>query len=247
MAEGRLAEAGERAPAGAVPEAEEIAAWAERLETARPEEVLSQAVERFFPDVALACSFGAEDVALADMLARIRPGVKAFYLDTDLFFPETYAVRDRLEARYPLAWIRVSPEIDLGEQARRHGPDLWTREPDRCCQIRKVEPLRRALTQMGFRAWITGIRRDQAPTRANARVVEWDARFGLVKFNPLARWTWGDVWEYIRANGVPYNELHDKGYPSIGCAPCTRPVAAGEDPRAGRWAGFKKTECGLHG
>lgn len=220
---------------------------AAELEGRRPEEVLAWAVERFFPDIALACSFGAEDVALVHMLVRIRPDVKVFYLDTGLFFPETYEVRDRLQERYGIDFVRVAPSLSLEEQARRHGEALWRRDPDLCCRLRKVQPLERALGDLGLAAWITGIRREQAPTRANARVVEWDSRFGLVKVNPLVRWTHRDVWEYITAHGVPYNVLHDRGYPSIGCAPCTRPVAPGEDPRAGRWAGFAKTECGLHG
>ncbi len=226
---------------------EEVAAWAERLEGAAVEDVLAWAVARFHPHLALACSFGAEDMVLVDALARVRPGARVFYLDTGLFFPETYAARDRLAARYPVTLIRVSPELSLAEQETRHGAELWRRDPDLCCRLRKVDPLRQALTGLGLRAWITGIRRQQAPSRAGARVVEWDDRFGLVKFNPLAGWTWEQVWDYIRARGVPYNELHDRGYPSIGCAPCTRPVRPGEDARAGRWAGFAKTECGLHG
>lgn len=226
---------------------EEVTAWAERLEEAAVEDVLAWAVARFHPDIALACSFGAEDVVLVDALSRVRPGARVFYLDTGLFFPETYAVRDRLAERYRLSLIRVSPELSPEEQEVRHGAALWRRDPDLCCRLRKVEPLRRALAGLGLRAWITGIRREQAPSRAHARVVEWDDRFGLVKFNPLARWTWEQVWAYIHTRQVPYNELHDRGYPSIGCAPCTRPVRPGEDPRAGRWSGFAKTECGLHG
>lgn len=228
-------------------EPEELAAWGERLEGAPLEDVLAWAVARFHPRLALACSFGAEDVVLVDALARVRPGARVFYLDTGLFFPETYAVRDRLAARYPITLIRVTPALSLEEQERQHGPELWRRDPDACCRLRKVAPLTQALASLGLQAWITGIRREQAPTRARARVVEWDGRFGLVKFNPLAAWTGEQVWDYIRTRNVPYNELHDRGYPSIGCAPCTRPVAPGEDPRAGRWAGFAKTECGLHG
>lgn len=141
--------------------------------------------------------------------------------------------------------IRVEPVVSLDEQAAAYGPALWSREPDRCCALRKVEPLRRFL--QGYRAWITGLRRQQSPTRAGTRPVEWDQRFGLVKVNPLFRWSRDEVWRYIRDHDVPYNPLHDRGYPSIGCWPCTTPVAPGEDERAGRWRGFHKTECGLHG
>ncbi|MBI5286258.1 MAG: phosphoadenylyl-sulfate reductase, partial [Deltaproteobacteria bacterium] len=132
----------------------------------------------------------------------------------------------------------------LEGQARVHGDKLWATNPDLCCKIRKIEPLVEALK--GLRCWITGIRREQAPTRANTQVVEWDNKFNLVKVSPLVRWTNKDVWDYIHRNDVPYNILHDKNYPSIGCEPCTKPVKPGEDPRAGRWAGQEKTECGLH-
>lgn len=210
-----------------------------------PQDVLRWALETFGPDgIALACSFGAEDVVLVDMASRIRPGVRVFYLDTDLLFPETYETRDRVAARYDVRLERVRPALSLAEQAGRHGDALWARDPDTCCRVRKVEPLRGVLA--GLEAWVTGIRREQSPTRASAAEVEWDHRFGLVKVNPLARWTWDEVWGYIRAHDVPYNPLHDRGYPSIGCMPCTRPVRPGEDPRAGRWPGFAKTECGLH-
>lgn len=226
---------------------EDWARWGEVLEERPAQEVLQWAVERFAPDLALACSFGAEDVVLVDMLSSLWPGARVFYLDTELFFPETYAVRDRVAERYDVNLIGVRPLLSVEAQAVIHGPELWKSDPDLCCRLRKVEPLERVFGALGLKAWITGIRREQAPTRRNAQVVEWDSRFGLVKVNPLARWTWGEVWDYIRRNGVPYNELHDRGYPSIGCAPCTRPVRPGEDPRAGRWAGFNKTECGLHG
>lgn len=217
----------------------------DRFEGRPPQEVLAWALARYAPDIALACSFGAEDVALCDMVARIKPDARVFYLDTELLFPETYQVRDRIASRYPrLQIVGYRPHLSVEGQAIIHGAALWQRDPDRCCQMRKVEPLQHALA--GLRAWITGIRRDQAPTRRNARVVENDERFGLVKVNPLVAWSSDQVWEYIRRHDVPYNPLHDQGYPSIGCYPCTRAVKPGEDPRAGRWSGFAKTECGLH-
>ncbi|MBX6396014.1 MAG: phosphoadenylyl-sulfate reductase [Alicyclobacillaceae bacterium] len=222
----------------------EVAAWSEELEGKDPQDILKWALDRFHPYVALACSFGAEDVVLVDMLSRIRPDARIFYLDTDLLFPETYEVRDRVIERYRPNLLQVRPDLTVEEQAAEYGDALWARDPNACCNLRKVEPLRRVLA--GLDAWITGIRREQAPTRANARVVEVDRKFGLVKFNPLAAWTHRQVWAYIHEHKVPYNVLHDRGYPSIGCAPCTRPVRPGEDPRAGRWSGFDKTECGLH-
>lgn len=222
-----------------------LGAVAEALEGQGPEAALRWAFEQFeHGEIALACSFGAEDVALLDMIAWLRPGARAFYLDTDVLFPETYDLIERVASRYYIALERYRPLITLAEQARRHGDQLWESDADGCCAIRKVEPLRRALS--GLKAWITGIRREQAPTRANAPIVEWDAKFGLVKINPLAPWTNEEVWAYIREHGVPYNPMHDQGYPSIGCVHCTRAVAPGEDPRAGRWSGTGKIECGLH-
>lgn len=220
-----------------------IAEAAERFETMPPESLLEWAVA-VFPNITLACSFGAEDVALVHMLHRVSPSTDVFYLDTDLHFKETYETRDRIEAAYNKRLIRVSPKLTLEQQAEQHGDELWRTNPNACCNIRKVEPLTDILGR--YEAWITGIRRDQAPTRANARKVEYDVKFGLVKFNPLADWTSEQVWAYIRENRLPYNPLHDRNYPSIGCEKCTRQVLPGEDARAGRWAGHEKTECGLH-
>jgi phosphoadenosine phosphosulfate reductase len=226
---------------------QEIQAWGESCETKSPQEVLAEAIQRYAPKIVLACSFGAEDVVLVDMIHRLDPSVPLFYLDTEFLFPETYAVRDRVIERYRLApaqVLRVTSLLTPERQAEEYGEALWARDPDRCCQLRKVEPLARVLK--GFDAWITGIRRDQAPTRAGAKLIEWDQKFALVKVNPLAKWTWADVWTYIRLYEVPYNELHDRDYPSIGCTYCTAPVRPGEDPRSGRWRGIGKTECGLH-
>lgn len=220
---------------------EELAA---RFEQEPPEAVLRWAFETYGDRVCLACSFGAEDMVLLDMACRLHPGVQVFYLDTGLLFPQTLQLIREASQRYPMRLCPVLPELDLEEQARCHGERLWQRDPHRCCQLRKVEPLRRFL--QGYEAWITGIRREQAPTRAAARPVEWDSLFGLVKVNPLVRWGWDDVWEYIRRHRVPHNPLHHQGFPSIGCQPCTTPVRPGEHPRAGRWRGLEKTECGLH-
>lgn len=216
---------------------------AEELESASAEEVIAWA-DQVFPNITFACSFGAEDVVMVDILQKISPTSDIFYLDTDFHFKETYETRDAMAAKYGLEFVRVSPLITPEEQALQHGEQLWTTDPNACCGIRKVEPLTRILSQ--YEAWITGIRRDQAPTRANAKKIEYDSKFGLVKFNPLASWSSEDVWEYIRNNNLIYNPLHDQNFPSIGCQQCTRPVMPGEDPRAGRWAGSEKTECGLH-
>ncbi|MFZ3013886.1 MAG: phosphoadenylyl-sulfate reductase [Nitrospira sp.] len=226
---------------------EELKVWSASFETKMPQDVLAAAIERYGQKMALACSFGAEDVVLVDMVHRIDPSAPLFYLDTDFLFPETYATRDRIIERYqlkPAQVIQVKSLLTPQQQAESHGDALWASHPDQCCQLRKVEPLTRVLK--GYDAWITGIRRDQAPSRANAGLIEWDEKFTLIKVNPLARWTWADVWSYITVYEVPYNPLHDHNYPSIGCTYCTAPVAPGDDPRAGRWKNFTKTECGLH-
>ena len=207
-------------------------------------QLLSYAFERFSPKLAIASSFGAKDVVLIHLAAQTGRVFRVFTLDTDFLFPETYTLIDEVERLYHITVERTRPRLTPEQQAQEFGPELWSRQPDRCCNIRRVEPLEKKLSELD--AWITGIRRDQAPTRANARKLDWDSRFGLVKINPLADWTWEQVWEYIRANHVPYNPLHDRSYPSIGCTYRTRQVQAGEDPRAGQWSGFQKTECGLH-
>ncbi|WP_411346682.1 phosphoadenylyl-sulfate reductase [Paenibacillus sp. WLX1005] len=216
---------------------------AEELEHASAEQVIRWAVDNF-DSLTFACSFGAEDVVIVDMIQTISPSTDIFYLDTDFHFQETYETRDRMIERYGMNFVRVAPKLTPEEQAAQHGESLWTVDPNACCNIRKVEPLTRILSQ--YDAWITGIRRDQAPTRANAKKIEYDYKFGLMKFNPIADWTSEDVWKYIRDNDIIYNPLHDRHYPSIGCEYCTRQVMPGEDPRAGRWSGNDKTECGLH-
>ncbi|ANF98355.1 phosphoadenylyl-sulfate reductase [Paenibacillus bovis] len=225
-------------------EKEELArVKAEELEHASAEQVIRWAVDNF-ESLTFACSFGAEDVVIVDMLQTISPSTDIFYLDTDFHFQETYETRDRIVERYGINFVKVAPKLTPEEQAAAHGESLWTVDPNACCNIRKVEPLTRILSQ--YDSWITGIRRDQAPTRANAKKVEYDYKFGLMKFNPIADWTSEDVWQYIRDNDIIYNPLHDRHYPSIGCEQCTRQVMPGEDPRAGRWSGSEKTECGLH-
>jgi phosphoadenosine phosphosulfate reductase len=225
----------------------ELKTLSDSFEAKQPWEVVEFALRRYAPRIVLACSFGVEDVALLDMIHRIDPMTPLFYLDTDFLFPETIEVKDRLVARYglkPEQLIQVKSLLTPEQQAVQYGPALWSRDPDRCCELRKIEPLTRVLGN--YSAWITGIRRDQAPTRANAGLIEWDRKFQLVKVNPLARWSSEDVWSYIRIHEVPYNALHDRNYPSIGCTHCTAPVLPGEDPRSGRWKNSGKTECGLH-
>ena len=215
------------------------------LEGKTPQEILRWAAGEYQPGLSLACSFGGPSgMVLLDMMMAIDATVEVFYIDTDFLFPETYALRDIAAKKYGFVPAGYMSLITVEEQAKRHGEALWAVDPDACCAIRKVEPNRRALA--GKRAWISGIRRDQSPTRADTDIVQWDEKFSLVKVNPLASWTESQVWSYVLEHEVPYNELHDRGYPSIGCTNCTKPVAPGEDPRSGRWQGFDKTECGLH-
>lgn len=209
-----------------------------------PQRVLAWAFTTFGRSVAISSAFGAEGMVLIDMASRVRKNFRLFTVDTEFLFPETYSLMDRIEEKYGVTIEKVYSMLSPQEQERAHGTALWTRDPDRCCQLRKVEPLRRKLSELS--AWMTSIRRDQTSVRAVARRIEWDAKFGLVKINPIMDWTSKQVWRYIHDHGVPYNELHEQDYPSIGCTHCTRAVGPGEDPRAGRWPGFAKTECGLH-
>jgi len=214
------------------------------LEEAEPREALEWAFATFGNRVTIATGFGAEGVALIDMAVDINPRADIFFLDTAFLFPETYELRRTLEDRYGITIRSVAASLTAEKQEEVHGPKLWERNPDLCCSLRKLEPLKRALH--GFDAWVTAIRRDQSPARAAAQVVEWDGRWNLAKINPLVRWTRSEVWGYIVRKGLPYNPLHDRGYPSIGCTHCTQAVGQGEHERAGRWRGRNKTECGLH-
>lgn len=214
------------------------------MESRSPEQVLRWAVETYSPKLTMATAFGPEGCAILHMLAEIEPRVHVFNLDTGYQFDETLALRDRLAERYGIEVELVQPELSVPDYEAKHGGPLYNREPDRCCHDRKIVPLRRHL--VGFEAWVSSIRRDQSPYRASAPMVGWDRKFELVKVNPLAQWTKKDVWSFISKHDIPYNPLHDRGYPSIGCWPCTRAVAEGGDERAGRWVGSDKTECGLH-
>jgi phosphoadenylyl-sulfate reductase (thioredoxin) len=214
------------------------------LEAAGPVAILRWAAQRFAPDLVFATGFGVEGCVLIDLVVRHRLPVDLMTLDTGVLFPETYVLWRALETRYGVSIQAVRPAQTLEEQAQTHGAELWKHNPQACCQLRKVEPLERAVK--GKRAWISAIRREQTPGRTGARAVEWDSKFSLVKINPLVCWTGRDVWQHVHQFQVPYNPLHDQGYPSIGCAPCTTPVGVGEDPRAGRWRGQGRNECGIH-
>jgi phosphoadenosine phosphosulfate reductase len=213
-------------------------------ESWKPEEVLAWAFATYGDNIALATGFGVEGMALLDIASRVNPDLKVFTGDTEFLFPETYDLMDRVEEKYGIKVERLYSHLTPEEQAEGYGPELWARDPDRCCALRKVEPLKRKLSTLD--AWVTAIRRSQTAERATVRKIDWDPKFNLVKISPLADWTREQVWNYVVRNDVPYNPLHDRNYPSIGCTHCTRAVLPGEDPRAGRWSGFRKTECGLH-
>jgi phosphoadenosine phosphosulfate reductase len=224
--------------------ANELALANESLNEKTPHQVLQWAVSRFHPRLTMATAFGAEGCCIIHMLAAIEPGVRVFNLETGYQFPETLALRDRIKSRYGIDVELIRPDLTVPEYEKKHGGSLYVIKPDQCCFDRKTIPLRRAVA--GYDAWISAIRRDQTTNRAKADIVQWDSKFNLVKVNPLLAWTKREVWAFILENEIPYNPLHDQGYPSIGCWPCTRPIADGEDERAGRWAGTAKNECGLH-
>jgi phosphoadenosine phosphosulfate reductase len=213
------------------------------LESADPQSILRWAHDRFGDRLALVTSFQPSGLVLTHMLREIAPQAAVLTLDTGLLFPETMALADRWEQQFALNLTRVRPAQTVSEQAAVHGDALWSRDPDACCNLRKTVPLGHALR--GFDAWITGIRRDQSESRREVTIATWDHKYDNLKLAPLATWTEDMVWTYIAAHELPYNPLHDQHYPSIGCQPCTRPVAEGEDVRAGRWQGQNKTECGI--
>ncbi|WP_413365283.1 phosphoadenylyl-sulfate reductase [Lysinibacillus sp. 3P01SB] len=208
--------------------------------------VLKWAYEHYGEEIVYACSFGIEGIVLIDCISKVKPDAKIVFLDTDVHFKETYETIERVKEKYPQLRIEMKkPALTLEEQAEKYGAALWERDPNQCCNIRKLVPLNETLT--GSKAWISGLRREQSPTRANVEFINLDKRFESIKVCPLIHWTWKDVWRYVSKHDLPYNPLHDKGYPSIGCETCTKPAFTMEDLRSGRWSGQGKTECGLHG
>jgi phosphoadenosine phosphosulfate reductase len=234
-----------------LPPAGAFFSWSSPITTALVDAVgaatttVRRAIETYPGRVALSCSFGgASGMVLLDIALGVEPALPVFLVDTEVLFPETYALVERVEHRYGITVLRARPAQTIVEQNATYGDALWTRDPDACCALRKVEPLRAFLTP--YDAWLTAIRRDQSATRTAIAGVTYDAANDVVKIAPLVDWTEDDVWSYVADNDVPVNTLHFDGYPSIGCTHCTRRVAPGEHARAGRWAGFDKTECGIH-
>jgi phosphoadenosine phosphosulfate reductase len=223
---------------------EQLAHWDSSLDGASAQEVLAFSAKEFMPRLTMATAFGAEGCCIIHMLAEIDPSIRIFNLDTGYQFPETLELRERILKRYGIEVEYVRAETTVPEYEKEHGGALWPHRPDQCCYDRKMVPLKRAVA--GYDAWISAIRKDQTSDRAKASVIGWDNKFRLVKINPLLTWTKKDVWSFIMKHDIPYNPLHDMGYPSIGCQPCTQPVSEGQDERSGRWAGTVKKECGLH-
>ena len=222
----------------------ELAVCSAELERASPEEILRWALSRYAPKFTMATAFGPEGMCIIHMLAQIAPETPVFNLDTGYQFAETLELRERVKAKYGIEVEMKRPKQTVAEYEAANGGPVYSRDPNRCCFDRKISVLQEAA--VGFDAWASAIRRDQTPDRAVAPIVGWDKKFGLVKVSPLANWTKKEVWGLITTEDIPYNPLHDEGFTSIGCQPCTRRVGLGEDERAGRWSGFAKTECGLH-
>lgn len=206
---------------------------------------LSWAYDHYGEDIVYACSFGIEGIVLIDLIAKVNSTAKIVFLDTDVHFIETYETIERVKQKYPgLNIVLKKPDVTLEQQAEQYGNKLWESNPDRCCQIRKLTPLKETLE--GAKAWISGLRREQSETRKEIEFINLDHKFQSIKICPLIHWSWKDVWRYVHKNDLPYNPLHDRGYPSIGCTHCTSPAFNEEDLRSGRWKGKGKTECGLH-
>ncbi len=223
---------------------EELRSVSLGFEESEPEEILKWALDRYSDRFTMATAFGPEGMVILEMLSRVAPKAHVFNLDTGYQFPETLALRDRVAELYGIEVELMRPEQSVEVYELSNGGPVYKSDPNRCCNDRKIAVLRRAA--LGKYAWASAIRRDQSPDRLRAPIVGWDSKFHLVKISPLANWTKKKVWERITSKGIPYNPLHDQGYTSIGCWPCTRAVSFGEDERAGRWSGTGKTECGLH-
>lgn len=226
------------------PTEDDLSGISAEMEQKTPQEILRWAWDTYGSTLTMATAFGAEGCVIIAMLSEITKDVHVFNLDTGYQFPETLETRERLISKYGIPIRLVASQQSVIDMENQYGGPIYGTNPDICCNIRKVVPLREAVT--GYAAWITAIRREQTADRSTQPIVGWDSKFGLVKINPLANWTKTDVWKFILDNDVPYNPLHDNGFPSIGCWPCTRSIGAGEDERAGRWSGKTKTECGLH-
>jgi phosphoadenosine phosphosulfate reductase len=208
-------------------------------------EVLEWAYSHYGDELVYACSFGIEGIVLIDLISKVYEQARVVFLDTDLHFKETYELIEQVKERYPRLRIEMKkPALTLEEQALQYGDKLWERDPNKCCEIRKVIPLNDVLS--GAAAWLSGLRREQSETRKNTQFINKDNKFKSIKICPLIHWTWKDVWRYAHKHGLPYNILHDHGYPSIGCEKCTKPAINEADLRSGRWSGTGKTECGLH-
>jgi phosphoadenosine phosphosulfate reductase len=223
----------------------ELAEASSRLETATPDEIVAWSAERFGDGLTMATAFGPEGCLILSILAKVAPKTYVFNLDTGYQFQATLDLRDRIAEKYGINVAMLKPETSVPEYEAMHGGPLYKTNPNQCCFDRKIKVIQRGL--VGRTAWMSGIRRDQSSDRARSAIVGWDKKFQLVKISPLANYTTKDVWRRIVEEEIPYNPMHDQGYPSIGCWPCTKAVALGEaDERAGRWSGTGKTECGLH-
>jgi phosphoadenosine phosphosulfate reductase len=216
----------------------------ERFEDENPDEVLKWSYDTFGLEVVLGTGFGPSGIYLIHRIYKLGLKIPVFYLDTNLLFDETYQLKSRIEEQFNLSIIRLTPELSLDEQADQFGEELWNQNPDKCCEIRKVAPLRKYLADK--KGWVTGLRRSQSPTRSQTPILIQDPANNVLKINPLAAWGDDQIWDYIHNHNLPYNPLHDDGYPSVGCIPCTSPVLEGEDVRNGRWRGSGKLECGIH-
>lgn len=215
-----------------------------QLEQKDVDDILEWCSEEFGNKIVLGTAFGVSGMVLIHKIASLGLPIKIFTLDTGLLFQETYDLWDQLEEDYGIDIERVSPILTLDGQSQLHEPELWEKNPDKCCYIRKVLPLKKYL--MNKEGWITGLRRSQSESRKNISMIEWDIENKVVKINPLANWGFQQVWDYIHEHSLPYNPLHDEGYPSIGCFPCTSKAISDENERSGRWANLDKTECGIH-
>lgn len=208
-------------------------------------EVLQWAYDTYQDKLVYGCSFGIEGIVLIELISRIRPDAQIVFLDTNYHFKETYETIEKVQKRYPSLRIHLQqPDLTIDEQAAIYGEDLWKTNPNKCCELRKILPLEKAISPST--AWISGLRREQSESRKATEYLNLDQRFKKIKVCPLIHWTWKDVWRFVHKHGLDYNVLHDQGYPSIGCETCTKPAFNIEDLRAGRWSGTGKVECGLH-